>query len=99
MSLGSSEPKEDKEKKESMKYQKIIRDLTGNNENIKTKLTQANKTIDEFKNQIQLLQHENTFLKNKVLSLEKDKESTINQNGVMSNTSNNNNELVQEKSN
>ena len=99
VSLGSSEPKEDKEKKESMKYQKIIRDLTGNNENIKTKLTQANKTIDEFKNQIQLLQHENTFLKNKLLSFEKDKESTINQNGVMSNTSNNNNELVQEKSN
>ena len=99
VSLGSSEPKEDKEKKESMKYQKIIRDLTGNNENIKIKLTQANKTINDFKNQIQLLQHENTFLKNKVLSFEKEKESTINQNGVMNNTSNNNNELVQEKSN
>lgn len=56
-----------------MKYQKIIRDLTGSNENIKGKLTQASKAINDFKNQIQLLQNENTFLKNKVLSIEKRK--------------------------
>ena len=72
ISFGTAELKEDKEKKDNMKYQKIIRELTANNETIKGKLTQANKTINELKNQNQLLQHENDFLKNKVLSLEKE---------------------------
>ena len=94
LSFGIGEIKEDKEKKESMKYQKIIRDLTGSNENIKGKLTQASKAINDFKNQIQLLQNENTFLKNKVLSIEKEKES-INKNKV----ANNKKELIQENSN
>ena len=94
MSFFSEQLKEDKEKKDSMKYQKIIRDLTGNNENIKGKLTQANKAINDLKNQIQLLQHENTFLKNKVLSFEKD---TIHKNGVINNKDNS--KLVKEKSN
>jgi centrosomal protein CEP135 len=83
MSFGTAEIKEDKEKKENMKYQKIIRDLTGNNENIKAKLTIANKTINELKNQNQLLQNENDFLKKKVISLEKEnnaKNKNINNN-------------------
>ena len=94
MSFFSEQLKEDKEKKDSMKYQKIIRDLTGNNENIKGKLTQANKAINDLKNQNQLLQHENAFLKNKVLSFEKD---TIHKNGVINNKDNS--KLVKEKSN
>ena len=83
MSFGTAEIKEDKEKKENMKYQKIIRDLTGNNENIKAKLTIANKAINELKNQNQLLQNENDFLKKKVISLEKEnnaKNKNINNN-------------------
>ena len=83
MSFGTAEIKEDKEKKENMKYQKIIRDLTGNNEDIKAKLTIANKTINELKNQNQLLQNENDFLKKKVISLEKEnnaKNKNINNN-------------------
>ena len=83
MSFGTAEIKEDKEKKENMKYQKIIRDLTGNNENIKAKLTISNKTINELKNQNQLLQNENDFLKKKVISLEKEnnaKNKNINNN-------------------
>ena len=94
MSFFSEQLKEDKEKKDSMKYQKIIRDLTGNNENIKGKLTQANKAINDLKNQNQLLQHENAFLKNKVLSFEKD---TIHKNGVINKKDNS--KLVKEKSN
>ena len=35
MSFGTTQIKEDKEKKDNMKYQKIIRDLTGSNENLK----------------------------------------------------------------
>jgi len=83
MSFGTAEIKEDKEKKENMKYQKIIRDLTGNNENIKAKLKISNKTINELKNQNQLLQNENDFLKKKVISLEKEnnaKNKNINNN-------------------
>ena len=37
MSFGTTQIKEDKEKKDNMKYQKIIRDLTGNHENLKIK--------------------------------------------------------------
>ena len=69
--------KEDKEKKDNMKYQKIIRDLTGSNENLKNKVTSSNKTINELKNQNQLLLNENDFLKKKVISLEKENEKNI----------------------
>ena len=41
--------KEESEKKEIAKYQKIIRDLTGDNENNKGKLILANKKINEKK--------------------------------------------------
>ena len=95
ISLGTTEIKEDKDKKENMKYQKIIRDLTGNNENIKGKLTAANKTINELKNQNQLLINENDFLKKKVISLEKEKEKN---NKIIKNKGGNieinNNELI-----
>ena len=64
--------KEESEKKEIAKYQKIIRDLTGDNETSKGKLILANKKINEMKNQYQLLQNENDFLKKKIINLEKD---------------------------
>ena len=63
--------KEESEKKEIAKYQKIIRDLTGDNETSKGKLILANKKINEMKNQYQLLQNENDFLKKKIINLEK----------------------------
>ena len=70
--------KEEVQRKEIMKYQKIIRDLTGDKETIKTKLTMANKNINEIKNQYQLLQHDNDFLKNKIINLEKENNSLKN---------------------
>ena len=77
LSFGTTQIKEDKEKKDNMKYQKIIRDLTGSNENLKNKVTSSNKTINELKNQNQLLLNENDFLKKKVISLEKENEKNI----------------------
>ena len=97
MSFGTAEIKEDKEKKENMKYQKIIRDLTGNNENIKAKLTIANKTINELKNQNQLLQNENDFLKKKVISLEK--ENNAKNKNINNNINNGNNKELLEQIN
>ena len=97
MSFGTAEIKEDKEKKENMKYQKIIRDLTGNNENIKAKLTISNKTINELKNQNQLLQNENDFLKKKVISLEK--ENNAKNKNINNNINNGNNKELLEQIN
>lgn len=62
--------KEEKERKEILKYQKIIRDLTGDKETLKGKLALSNKNINEIKNQYQLLQNENDFLKKKVKTLQ-----------------------------
>lgn len=64
--------KEENERKEMLKYQKIIRDLTGDNETIRGKLAQSNKNINELKNQYQLLQNENDLLKKKVINFEKE---------------------------
>ena len=77
MSFGTTELKEEKDKKDSFKYQKIIRDLTANNESLKAKITLSNKTINELKNQNQLLFNENEFLKKKVISIEKENEKNI----------------------
>ena len=77
MSFGTTELKEEKDKKDSFKYQKIIRDLTANNESLKAKITLSNKTINELKNQNQLLFNENDFLKKKVISIEKENEKNI----------------------
>ena len=100
MSFGTTEIKEDKEKKDNMKYQKIIRDLTGNNETLKGKLASANKTISELKNQNQLLLNENDFLKKKVITIEKENEKNIkiiNNNYNGENVNNiNNNELIEQ---
>ena len=64
--------KEENERREILKYQKIIRDLTGDNETIHGKLVQSNKNINEIKNQYQLLQNENDLLKKKVINFEKE---------------------------
>ena len=77
MSFGTTELKEEKDKKDNFKYQKIIRDLTANNESLKAKITLSNKTINELKNQNQLLFNENDFLKKKVISVEKENEKNI----------------------
>ena len=77
MSFGTTEVKEDKDKKDIFKYQKIIRDLTASNESLKAKITFSNKTINELKNQNQLIFNENDFLKKKVISLEKENEKNI----------------------
>jgi centrosomal protein CEP135 len=95
MSFGTTEIKEDKDKKDNMKYQKIIRDLTGNNETIKGKLTVANKTINELKNQNQLLQNENDFLKKKVISVEKENENIL-KNYQNNDNNNSNNKLLEQ---
>ena len=71
--------KDESDKKEILKYQKIIRDLTGDNENIRGKLTQSNKNINEIKNQYQLLQNENDFLKKKIINLEKENKNVKSQ--------------------
>ena len=71
--------KQENERKEILKYQKIIRDLTGDKETLKGKLTQSNKTINEMKNQYQLLQNENDFLKKKIINLEKENNSVKNE--------------------
>ena len=64
--------KEENDRKEMLKYQKIIRDLTGDNETIRGKLAQSNKNINELKNQYQLLLNENDLLKKKVINFEKE---------------------------
>ena len=71
--------KQENDRKEILKYQKIIRDLTGDNETLRGKLKQSNKTISEMKNQYQLLQNENDFLKKRTISLEKEKNSIKNE--------------------
>jgi len=80
--------KEEKERKEILKYQKIIRDLTGDNETLKGRLALSNKNINEIKNQYQLLQNENNFLKNKVKTLQ----TSASSNQEMIGTQNNPNE-------
>ena len=77
--------KEEKERKEILKYQKIIRDLTGDKETLKGKLALSNKNISEMKNQYQLLQNENDFLKKKVKTLQ----TSASNNPEMSDTQNN----------
>jgi len=80
--------KEEKERKEILKYQKIIRDLTGDNETLKGRLSLSNKNINEIKNQYQLLQNENDFLKKKVKTLQ----TSASNNPEMIDTQNNQND-------
>ena len=80
--------KEEKERKEILKYQKIIRDLTGDNETLKGRLSLSNKNINEIKNQYQLLQNENDFLKKKVKILQ----TSASNNPEMIDTQNNQND-------
>ena len=84
--------KEESDRKEITKYQKIIRELTGDNENMKGKLALANKKNNEMKNQYNLLQNENDFLKKKIINLEKENNTlktnqNINENNIKNNES------------
>lgn len=59
--------------------------MTGDKETLKGKLALSNKNISEMKNQYQLLQNENDFLKKKVKTLQ----TSASNNPEMSDTQNN----------
>ena len=58
-------------------------------------MTQANKNINEIKNQYQLLQNENDFLKKKIINLEKENNTLKNKQNINPNE-NQTQELVKE---
>ena len=86
--------KDENERKEILKYQKIIRDITGEKETIRGKLTEANKNINDMKNQYQLLQNENDFLKKKIINLEKENNTLKSKHNIDSNPNENQNQIL-----